>query len=72
MVCQLLRADEIPCTHRITNYGFGGGGEMPLSGGGPRQVLVPEPFLVRAQELLASYEEALDATDTDDPDAGAD
>lgn len=53
LVCGLLRADDIRCTHRITNFAFGSGGEMPSSGAGPREVLVRPDQLERARELLA-------------------
>jgi len=52
LVCGMLRNEGIICTHRITNFAFGSGGELPQSGAGPREVLVHEPNLARARELL--------------------
>ena len=40
MLCGLLRDADIKCMQRITNVGFGGGGEMPMSGMGAREILV--------------------------------
>lgn len=53
LVCGMLRAEGIACTHRITDLGFGSGGELPQSGGGPRAIFVHESNAARAQELLA-------------------
>lgn len=55
LVCQLLRSEGVRCVHRITNAGFGMGGEMPMSGGGPREIVVRPDDLVRASELLAAF-----------------
>ena len=52
LVCGMLRSEGIKCTHRITNLGFGSGGEMPSSGGGAREVLVERQSLEVARELL--------------------
>jgi hypothetical protein len=57
MVCGLLRAEGITCTHRITNFAFGSGGEMPLSGGGPREVMVRPGDQAAARALLAEVNE---------------
>ncbi len=61
LVCGLLRASEIACMHRITNLAFGSGGEMPMSGGGPREVLVRPTDLEAARTVLA------DNTGSEDP-----
>ena len=52
LLCSILRAEDIRCMHRITDMAFGSGGEMPLSGGGAREVLVLPADLVRARELV--------------------
>lgn len=54
VACGVLRSDGIACTHRITNFAFGSGGELPASGSGPREVLVRPADLERARELLAA------------------
>lgn len=56
LVCGLLREQDIRCAYRITDLAFGQGGELPLSGGGPREVLVQSADLERARELLAAPE----------------
>lgn len=53
IVCQLLRASDIKCMSRITNMGFGSGGEMPLSGGGVREILVRPEDVDAARAVLA-------------------
>lgn len=53
MVCGLLGASGIQSMARITDIAFGQGGEMPLSGGGPREILVRRGDLGPARELLA-------------------
>jgi len=53
MACGLLRDHDIACMHRITDLAFGGGGELPSSGAGPREVLVRPVDLDRARALLA-------------------
>lgn len=53
VACGLLRADGIQCMHRITDFAFGSGGELPSSGSGPRELLVRPDDLERARELLA-------------------
>jgi hypothetical protein len=52
MVCALLRTERIECDHRATNLSVGFMDGMP--GGGPREVVVAEGNLARAQELLAA------------------
>lgn len=53
VVCGMLRSEDIVCMQRITDVAFGGGGELPSSGMGPREVLVRPQDLERARELLA-------------------
>jgi Putative prokaryotic signal transducing protein len=50
LLCALLRTEGIDCEHRATNLGVGSMDGMP--GGGPREVVVAEQSLTRAQELL--------------------
>ena len=50
LLCALLRTEGIECDHRPTNLGAGSMDGMP--GGGPREVVVAEESLARAQELL--------------------
>jgi hypothetical protein len=52
IACELLRSEGIPCMYRLTDMAFGGGGEMPLSGGGPREILVHAERLAEARELF--------------------
>jgi hypothetical protein len=52
ILCALLRTERIECDHRPTNIGVGFMDGMP--GGGPREVVVAEQHLARAQELLAA------------------
>jgi Putative prokaryotic signal transducing protein len=52
LLCALLRTEGIECDHRPTNLGVGSMDGMP--GGGPREVVVAEESLARAQELLAA------------------
>lgn len=52
ILCALLRTEGIECDHRPTNLGVGSMDGMP--GGGPREVVVAEESLARAQELLAA------------------
>jgi hypothetical protein len=52
ILCALLRTEGIECDHRSTNLGVGSMDGMP--GGGPREVVVDEDKLVRAQEILAA------------------
>jgi len=54
LVCGLLRGSQIKCMQRLTNLGFGGGGEMPTSGGGTREILVRSEDYEQARELLAA------------------
>ena len=53
LVRGLLSAEGIDSMQRITNYSFGSGGELPASGGGPREVLVRSEDATAARELLA-------------------
>jgi hypothetical protein len=57
IVCGLLREEEIRCFERITNVGYGAGGEVPTSGGGAREVVVRSEDLERAREVLADRPE---------------
>ena len=52
LVCGLLRTEGIECDHQPTNFSVGSMDGMP--GGGPREVLVDEQALTRAQEILAA------------------
>jgi hypothetical protein len=52
LLCALLRTEGIECDHRPTNFAAGSMDGMP--GGGPREVVVDENELARAQELLAA------------------
>lgn len=52
LVMGLLRESGIRCMARISNMGFGSGGEIVSSGGGQRDVLVNPEDLARARELL--------------------
>ena len=52
LLCALLRTEGIDCDHRPTNLAVGSMDGMP--GGGPREVVVAEESLGRAQELLAA------------------
>ena len=50
IICALLRTEGIDCDQRPTNLSVGSMDGMP--GGGPREVVVAEQHLARAQELL--------------------
>jgi hypothetical protein len=52
ILCALLRTEGIECDQRATNLSVGMMDGMP--GGGPREVVVAEQSLARAQELLAA------------------
>lgn len=52
ILCALLRTEQIECEHRSTNLSVGFMDGMP--GGGPREVVVAEQSLARAQEILAA------------------
>jgi putative signal transducing protein len=52
LLCALLRTEGIECDQRSTNLSVGMMDGMP--GGGPREVVVAEQSLTRAQELLAA------------------
>lgn len=54
LVCGVLRAEGLQCAARITDLAFGQGGEFPLAGGGPREVLVMPGDLDRARALLGT------------------
>lgn len=54
LACGMLRSEGIDCDHRITDFAFGSGGEMPASGGGPRAVIVRAGDAGPARELLAA------------------
>ena len=53
ILCALLRTEGIECDQRATNLSVGMMDGMP--GGGPREVVVEEQSLARAQELLAAF-----------------
>jgi hypothetical protein len=52
IICALLRTEGIECDHRSTNLSAGFMDGLP--GGGPREIVVAEQALARAQELLAA------------------
>jgi hypothetical protein len=52
LLCALLRTEGIACDHRQTNFSAGAMDGMPS--GGPREVVVAEESLERAQEILAA------------------
>jgi hypothetical protein len=52
MLCALLRTEGIECDQRPTNFSVGMMDGMP--GGGPREIVVAEQGLARAQEILAA------------------
>ena len=49
LLCGLLRAEDIDCDHRPTNFGVG---TMDGLSGGAREVVVAEDGLERAREIL--------------------
>ena len=49
--CSLLRSADIPCMHRVTNYGAGAADG--LSVGGPHEILVRQQDVGRAREVIA-------------------
>lgn len=51
LLCAFLRTEGIDCDHRPTNVGAGAMDGLP--GGGPREIVVEEHGLARAQEILA-------------------
>jgi putative signal transducing protein len=55
IITALLRTEGIESEDRATNVGAGFMDGMP--GGGPREILVAEESLARAQELLAAASE---------------
>lgn len=55
LACSFLRAEGIPCGHRVTNIGAGAWDGVP-NAGGPREVLVDPTDLDAAREALASAE----------------
>jgi Putative prokaryotic signal transducing protein len=52
LLCALLRTEGIDCDHRPTNLAVGAMDGLP--GGGPREIVVDEHGLARAQEILAA------------------
>jgi hypothetical protein len=52
MLCALLRTEGLTCDQRATNLGVGMMDGMP--GGGPREIVVAEQDLARAQEILTA------------------
>jgi hypothetical protein len=56
MLCSMLRSSDIKAMQRITNVAFGGGGELPSSGMGPREILVLPADLERARDLIADQQ----------------
>jgi hypothetical protein len=50
-ICGLLRTEGIACDHRQTNMGAGAGDAIGDTG--PREILVGQDDLARAQELVA-------------------
>jgi len=55
IITALLRTEGIESEDRATNLGSGFMDGMP--GGGPREIVVEEESLARAQELLAASED---------------
>jgi hypothetical protein len=51
LLCALLRTEGIECDDRPTNLGVGAMDGLP--GGGPREIVVEERGLARAQEIIA-------------------
>lgn len=56
IIMNVLDANDIKSMTRITDFGWGTGGEIASSGGGPRAILVNAEQADRARELLADYE----------------
>jgi hypothetical protein len=56
LICGLLRTEGIDCENRATNVGAGFMDGMP--GGGPREIVVAKEGLARAQDLLATSQDA--------------
>lgn len=52
LLCALLRTEGIECDDRPTNLGVGAMDGLPR--GGPREIVVEERALARAQEILAA------------------
>jgi hypothetical protein len=52
LLCAFLRTEGIECDDRPTNLGVGAMDGLP--GGGPREIVVGEHELARAQEILAA------------------
>jgi hypothetical protein len=52
VICGLLRANGIACSHRKTNVA--GAWSIGFASGGPIEVLVDERDVTAAQELLSS------------------
>lgn len=52
MVCGMLQDLGIISMQRVTDFGFGSGGEMALGGGGAREILVRAHELQDAQDAL--------------------
>ena len=58
LIIGVLAESGIQAVAHITNMGFGAGGEMPVAGGGPRNVFVRMSEADRARRTLADYERA--------------
>jgi len=52
LLCALLRTEGLTCDLRPTNLGVGMMDGLP--GGGPKEIVVAEQDLARAQEILAA------------------
>jgi hypothetical protein len=52
LLCALLRTEGLTCDQRSTNLSVGRMDGMP--GGGPKEIVVAEQDLARAQEILAA------------------
>ncbi len=52
LICGLLRDLAIPCMHRITDFGFGSGGEVVASGMGLCEVLIHARDAERARAAI--------------------
>ena len=56
LLTALLRTEGIDADHRPTNFAVGSMDGLP--GGGPREIVVDEHELARAQEILAASRES--------------
>ncbi len=52
MVCALLRTEQIPATHRRTDFAAGAG-DASTTAAGPREILVPTEAVAAARAVLS-------------------